>query len=164
MARPTKYKEEYIAAVDAYLAQHVDTPYQVVKYKSKTGESYDHKLAVKLPTKEGFALYLGVDSDTINNWATQHNEFFVALRKIHAEQHTRLLNKGLSGEYNSTIAKLILSSNHGYAEKKNIDHTTNGQPITTDLSGEDMQAVEQFHATLKKNREERIKKSAKKDS
>jgi curved DNA-binding protein CbpA len=45
------------------------------------------------------------------------------LKKILDEQKQRLLNKGASGEYNSTIAKLILSANHGMAEKKETVNT-----------------------------------------
>ncbi len=39
----------------------------------------------------------------------------------------RLIDMGLSGVYNSTIAKLILSSNHGMRER--LDKTSDDKPI-----------------------------------
>jgi len=43
---------------------------------------------------------------------------------------------GLSGDYNSTIAKLVLSSNHGMAEKQEHDHKNDGGKFegTTDVN------------------------------
>jgi hypothetical protein len=58
------------------------------------------------------ALYLDVNKTTIFEWEKKYPDFSNSLDKIKDEQKKRLLEKGLSGEYNSTIAKLILSSNH----------------------------------------------------
>ena len=105
--RPSKYKKEYIAEVDKYLANCVDS-------YSDDGRN---RLTVQLPTIEGFSLYLGVALSSIYLWAKEHSDFSESLELIKFEQKQRLLSKGLSNEYNSTIAKLILSSNHGMAEK-----------------------------------------------
>ena len=113
--RPSEYKEEYIDKVDEYLALNVDEE--------------EERLKVKLPTIEGFALFIGVNKTSLYEWEKKHDDFSNALNKIRTEQQGRLLNKGLSGDYNSTIAKLILSSNHGMSEKQNIDHTSKGEPI-----------------------------------
>lgn len=115
--RPSKYNEEFIDEVDVYLEQNKDT-------RDRHG-----KLIVNLPTKEGLAQHLDVTKKTLLNWAEEHEEFLHALKKIDAEQQKRLLNSGLSGDYNSTIAKLILSSNHGMAEKTQQDHTSQGEKI-----------------------------------
>lgn len=56
-------------------------------------------------------------------------EFLGALNKIREEQRSRLINKGLSGQYNPVIAKLILSANHGMAEKTETDVTSKGKQI-----------------------------------
>ena len=40
--------------------------------------------------------------------------------KLMSEQEKVLVNKGLTGDYNSTIAKLILTK-HGYSDKQDID-------------------------------------------
>jgi hypothetical protein len=74
-------------------------------------------LEVKLPKREGFAIFLRVTRQTLDNWSKEHTEFFDALSKIDLEQKERLINSGLSGAYNPTIAKLVLSANHGMVEK-----------------------------------------------
>lgn len=116
--RPTEYKEEYINEVDNYLKVCRDT----YKYDESVNAAGDPicipHFDVKLPTIEGFALYIGVGKQTLYTWAEIHPNFNDALDKIREEQHQRLMSGGLSGRYNPTIAKLVLSSNHGYAEKK----------------------------------------------
>ena len=115
--RPTKYEDIYIPKVDEYLELHQDEQVQVVKQSSEKYEMYDNKLKVKLPTIEGFARFIGVNKTTLYEWESNYTEFSNALDKIRIEQQERLINQGLSGEYNSTIAKLILSSNHGMTER-----------------------------------------------
>lgn len=117
--RPTKYKEEFCAKVDEYLKEHQDEEVQVVKQANaeKGYEMFDNKLKVKLPTIEGFARYVDVNKTTLYEWETEHPNFSNALEKIRTEQKERLINSGLSSEYNSTIAKLILSSNHGMSDR-----------------------------------------------
>jgi hypothetical protein len=51
------------------------------------------------------------------------------LKKIKDIQRERLLYNGLSGDYNSTIAKLVLSANHGMSEKSEVDHTSKGESL-----------------------------------
>jgi len=118
MARPSEYKEEYIQAADEYLASQQD--YQ---------DEDLNKLRVKLPTIEGFALFIGVNKTSLYEWEKIHPAFSNALDKIRTEQKERLLNNGLSGDYNPTIAKLVLSANHGMAEKTQTDVTSGGNPI-----------------------------------
>ena len=84
---------------------------------------------VNLPTIESLTLFLQDKLKEINKYISLNTvdtygrgedakpEFLGALQWIKCEQKKRLLNSGLSGDYNSTIAKLILSSNHGMAEK-----------------------------------------------
>lgn len=116
VGRPTKYEEEYINKVDDYLAENQD-------------EFENNKLKVKLPTVEGFAMYIGVNKTTLYEWEKRYENFSNALEKIRVEQKKRLLNSGLSGEYNSTIAKLILSSNHGMSDKQDVDVKSGGEVI-----------------------------------
>ena len=117
--RPTEYKEEYIDAVDEYLSI------------CKDEEKDNGKLKVSLPTIEGFAMFIDVSKRILYNWEQLHPQFLHALDKIRTEQQKRLLDKGLSGDYNSTIAKLILSSNHGMREKSDI--TTNDKDLPTPI-------------------------------
>jgi len=107
---------------------------------------------VKLPTMEGFSLFLDCAKSSLYEWAKENKEFSDALEKITIEQQKRLLDEGLAGNYNSTIAKLILSSNHGMSEKTQTDITSKGEKISTGSSVLDALA-EQLD---KKNRDEQV--------
>lgn len=129
--RPSEYKEEYINKVDEYLESRQDEDVQIVKQANaeKGYEMYDNKLKVRLPTIEGFARFIGVNKTSLYEWEKEHPDFSNALDKIRTEQQERLIDSGLSGDYNSTIAKLILSSNHGMREKTDTDVTSGGKTI-----------------------------------
>lgn len=130
--RPSEYKEEYIDKVDEYLEICVDEDVQQLSGLSVKGtELYKNKVDVQLPTIEGFALFIGVSKRVLYDWRDKYPEFLHALGKIEAEQQKRLINKGLSGDYNPTIAKLILSSNHGMREKSDV--TSDGKPLPTPI-------------------------------
>lgn len=137
--RPNEYQEEYVKKVDEYLASCVDEEYDWTKTDGKLLTTFEHRVKVRLPTIEGFAIFIGVSKKSLYNWAAIHSDFLHALDKIETEQKQRLLEKGLAGEYNPTIAKLILSANHGMREKSDI--TTDGkslpQPIYGGLSKEE---------------------------
>lgn len=100
-----------------------DTVKKVYDYLNNTGVTFnkDFKVnEVKLPSLAGLANYLGVVKRTILDWADKYDEFSHALDVVRQAQEESLLNNGLQGTYNSTISKLILSSNHGYQERKDI--------------------------------------------
>jgi len=104
--------------------------HKLVQYVGECQDFYDgQRVQVKLPKREGFAKYLGVTRQTLDNWANQHPEFFDALSRLDAEQKERLIDNGLAGHYNPTIAKLLLSANHGMAEKSQQDITSGGEKV-----------------------------------
>lgn len=130
MARPTSYKREYLDKINEYLDEHTDTTKKVlIKISSKGSKEYIEKLIVDLPTIEGFSEYIGVARKTIYNWKNDHKDFAEELEKIETTQLTRLINNGLSGAYNSAIAKLVLSANHGMKER--WDGTSDDKPLNT---------------------------------
>lgn len=98
------------------------------QYLEDTGTMLPNAL---LPTVEGLALRLGVSRDTIYEWEANggNQEFSDIVAKLRALQGEKLIQKSLSGQYNSTIAKLILSGKHGYVEKKETDITTAGKEL-----------------------------------
>ncbi len=127
MARPREYTDAYVQEVKAYL--------------SICGNQIDpdtDKLTVKLPSIEGCSLYLGVARDTIYAWEKEKNEdgslkypeFSDIIAVLRSTQADFLLNNGLSGLYNPTITKVILTK-HGYRE--GIDSTTNDKDLPTPL-------------------------------
>jgi hypothetical protein len=120
--RPTKYDPSF--------------PDELDKYLQTTG-----KEQMSLPTIQGFALHLNVDSDTLNNWASAketdkdgvehlaHPEFFGTLKKLKELQAQQLIDDGIYGgkEVNATIVKLLLQNNHGMKER--VDQTSNDKTI-----------------------------------
>jgi hypothetical protein len=127
--RPTEYKEEYIQKADEYLKANKDEYEEFHKTRGEKSDGYERLVRVKLPTIEGFALMLGHNKHALYDWEKKYPKFSHALDKIREEQRKRLINGGLSGDYNSTIAKLILSSNHGYKEKTEQDITSKGDKV-----------------------------------
>ncbi len=114
VGRPNEYRPEYVEKVDQYLKENQD----ILEIRDNK-----KKLRVNLPTIEGFALFLGVSKSSIYNWKAEYAEFLDSLEKLIAEQKQRLINCGLSGDYNPTICKLILASNHGMTDRQEINDT-----------------------------------------
>lgn len=122
--RPTKYQEYFINKVDEYLASCVDWYKEVLKTRQMIDDDGKIKEVitnesvkkVSLPTIEWFAMYLNVNKTSLYEWSKEYPLFSNALDKITSEQKKRVLENWLSGDYNPTIAKLILSHNHGMKE------------------------------------------------
>lgn len=110
VGRPTKYSDDIQAKADAY----VDGGFI---------ESGD-----VVPSRAGLALELRVSRETLTNWERVHPEFLGTLERLSWLQERISLNGGLKGELNSTIVKLLLA-NHGYSDRQEIDHTTNGEAM-----------------------------------
>ena len=105
--RPTKYTDVMIAKAGDYL------------------DSWDSDDDVVIPSQEGLAVFLGVSLSCVEKWGQDENKqaFLRVLDAIQAKQRLLLVNKGLSGDFNSNIAKLILSK-HGYSDKQDLNHTS----------------------------------------
>ena len=112
--RPSKYDPSFVNELENYLAT--------------TG-----KEQTSLPTRQGFALWLGVDDETLNEWAKIHSDFSATLRKLMLLQGQQLIDDGIYGgkEVNATIVKLLLQNNHGMKER--VDNTTNDKDLETVL-------------------------------
>lgn len=116
MWRNTKYKKEYVDAADTFLQECEDSYEEFHKTRGSSSDTFERNLTVNLPTLYKFANYLGVNNSTLYERESKHPIFSNALDKIREAQKQRLLDKWLSWEYNSTIAKLILSANHWMSE------------------------------------------------
>lgn len=118
--RPTDYSPDVIKRLDEYL--------------NTCGREQ-----TELPTVEGFALFIGVDTDTINNWADKknddgelvHPEFFGAYKKLKDTQKNQLINDGLYGgkEVNQAMAIFLLKVNHSMIETTHTDVTSKGEKV-----------------------------------
>lgn len=69
-----------------------------------------------IPTLAGLALYAHISRSTLYEYKKISGEFSDTLEAILALQETKLINKGLLGEFNPTLAKLMLA-NHGYSDR-----------------------------------------------
>ena len=100
VGRPTSYTPELLEKARSYLTKYPD---------------YDHEI----PSHSGLAQVLEISRETIYAWNKDKNkkEFSDILEKIMVTQETKLISKGLTGDYNAQIAKLVLGK-HGYSEKQ----------------------------------------------
>ena len=117
--RPSKYTPKIQALADGYLEKYIELGHTV-------------------PSAAGLSIALDVSRSTIQLWGEQHSEFSVTLGKIMAVQEIKLLSCGLTGDFNSTIAKLMLH-NHGYSDKLAVggdeDNPLRVQSITRTVIG-----------------------------
>lgn len=110
----------------------------------KTWEPGYKKHGQVIPTIEGFAIYVGIHRDTVYAWEKENDEFSDIVEGIRSLQAQMLINKGLSGAFNASISKLLLSGKHGYIEKTETDVTSKGEQITQPISHELVQEFNDF--------------------
>ena len=127
MGRPIEYNEEMLKKAREYLTSCEDE-----EIEKGTDDKPIYSLKVKLPTKGGMANYIGVARDTLYDWASKYPDFSDIMEQLSAEQENKLINNGLSGDYNPTIAKVLLTK-HGYSDKQETDITTGGEKVTVHL-------------------------------
>lgn len=114
--RPTKLTDELISKAEMYLTDY-----------SSNGDI--------VPTVAGLSVYLDIAKSSIYKYRDESARFSDTLERIESLQESKLVNGGLLGDFNATIAKLMLS-NHGYSEKQVVDNTSSDgsmsppQPLT----------------------------------
>lgn len=114
--RPSEYDPNYCAKARDYVAV----------FKNPAA---DPEMGEVVPTIEGLAYNLGVGKQTLYRWAESHTEFRDALDELKELQGLLLQSNGLQGKFAPVITKLMLSANHGMAEKSETDHTSKGEKI-----------------------------------
>jgi len=113
--RPSKYNDDTVKKAKEYL-----------EGIEKSDEA--------VPTVAGLSLALDVCRDTVYDWAGQEDkaEFSYIVKRLLAKQELMLASKGLEGDFNASMAKLMLSK-HGYSEKQDVNLGNQGdQPFKTD--------------------------------
>ena len=119
MGRPTKLTEKIIKQAENYIAGDWE------------------KLKHVMPSAVGLAKVIGVSKKTLYNWADNNDEFLHILAELNTEQEFTLLNKGLTGEFNTAITKLVLTK-HDYSDKVSQDVTSSDgsmKPVVVELVG-----------------------------
>lgn len=119
MARPTKWSEELeVKALD-----------YINNYKDLT----DHSV----PSVVGLCAYINIAKSTVYDWSEKNiGQFSDIVCNLLEKQELGLINGGLSGDYNSSISKLMLTK-HGYHDKLDQDNTSSDNsmtPVTLDTS------------------------------
>lgn len=110
MGRPSKFAESLVKAKE-YLMGGYEAVGDVV------------------PSVAGLACYLGVSRKTVYEWVKESTDLSDTLEGILAMQENKLINKGLNGDFNPTITKLMLA-NHGYSEKQEVDHKSSDSSMS----------------------------------
>lgn len=100
-------------------------------FASKYNPEYDDRMIEwfkqrleegKYPTFERFAVFeLGVDDDTLDNWANKFPGFRRAKKICESMQIADLKEGGLEERYNSAFTKFVMSACHGLSEKTETD-------------------------------------------
>lgn len=90
-----------------------------------------------VPSVAGLACYLGKHRSTMYDYADQSSEFSDILESVKTVQENKLLNKGLTGEFNSNIVKLMLGK-HGYTDKQEVDQTVTNKLDISKMTTDDI--------------------------
>lgn len=130
--QPTKYNKQKLETTLDYIKNYAD--YEDV-----------------IPSVAGLAVVLEVSKKTLYNWAEvkENSQFLHALSRLATSQERRLLNGGLSGSYNPTITKLILT-NHGYTDRPKEDFDDEDAP-PLDISFDVKPSVSEIKTTNAKS-------------
>lgn len=104
--RPTKYTPKVLREAKAYI-----TDYQ------EHGHAF--------PSDVGLADVIGIGTTTLYRWADEEGkeEFRDILDEIDRKQQLVAWNKGLKGDYNPMLVKLLLGK-HGYSDKQDNTHSS----------------------------------------
>lgn len=119
--RTDEYKSEYASEKLFAFLRYCERSH--LPRQRKVGKEMIPVKSPVLPSQKAYANYLGFTSHTLVNWAKKHNEFLTALKLIDQVQYEMLTSKGLSGEYQSKTAALLLMSEHDMSERQKTDHT-----------------------------------------
>lgn len=114
--RPTKYTPELLDKAGEYL---------------KVYQSLGHAF----PSDLGLSDYLEISTSTLYDWAKDESKqaFSDILDKINTQQQLVAWDKGLKGDYNASLVKLLLGK-HGYSEQSTNTLQGGDKPIKTESS------------------------------
>jgi hypothetical protein len=76
-----------------------------------------------------FCLDKNIDPRLMTDWAKKSHKFSEAYILAQARQESKLMNGGLFNKMNAGIVKFALVNNHGYNDKKEVNVTSNGNPL-----------------------------------
>ena len=104
--------------------------YTEKKYFTKDGDIKSIEqvpMGVSMPTFQGFAAEIHVDTDTLRNWRDRYPEFEKAYKQAKQLQEYIWLTNSMSGLYNTQFAIFYGKNCLGYKDKQEIDARVSGQ-------------------------------------
>lgn len=92
------------------------------------------KLGRQVPSNCSLCVYLGITRQTVQDWKKDPKkpEFSYILEQISTIQEEVLIDKGLAGEFNSNICKLMMAK-QGYSDKQELTGA-DGQQFKTNIT------------------------------
>lgn len=128
--RPTKYHPRYCQELLDYF-NIKPTREITVTYTNKKGETWDKTevIANDWPNKAGFACKIGVDRDTLKEWAKVHPEFSAAIKKAEEYQEHILLTNAMGNRYAQPMAIFALKNIFKWTDRTEQDITSKGKQI-----------------------------------
>ena len=108
VGRPSKYSDEVLEIARDYVDNFQPEPFHAI------------------PMVCGLAELIGVSRSTVYEWADHEDkqEFSDIVERLTLIQERMLLSGGLMNTYSSVMAKLALTSSHGYSDKTETKDTT----------------------------------------
>lgn len=100
--QPTKYKPEYCQGIIDYFNS------EITDAKGKYND---------FPIIAGYAAKIGVNRDTLFEWAKVHPKFSDSLKAVKAKQEQILVKGAMTNNYNPTFAIFFAKNNLGYKDK-----------------------------------------------
>ncbi len=94
-----------------------------------------------MPSIAGLSVFLGVSRETCRAWQLEADkeEFSGICRELMAKQELILADKGLTGDFNPTITKLMLTK-HSYSDRQELSGPEGAPIALSDLTDSDLEA------------------------
>lgn len=111
------------------------------------------KVGEVIPSVAGLACFTEKSRANIYKYGAESSEFKYILEGILRLQESKLLNSGLTGAFNATITKLILTK-HGYSDKAELElGNIDNKPLhTLHTISTDPNVAAQVYADLMKDK------------
>lgn len=110
--RPSAYRDEYVAMLDAFFDVEVQTLVERTEFGVKV-----IRVPPRFPTFERFACDLGVTAQVLQDWGRAHPEFEAARLRAKGMQIALLIEGGLGGHFNANVANFALRNLAGWRDK-----------------------------------------------
>ncbi len=112
VGRPSKYNDKYCEDIIEFFSIPTTYEEEITNVNKKTGEEFTTYVekANQLPTFEGFAKKISVDTDTLMNWTKEHASFAQAYARCKQLQKDFLVQNALLGHYNTAFS-IFLAKN-----------------------------------------------------